>query len=324
MESRQALTFEAALFRIEKHTAERNKGNDGVLWNAIHRVAAVCDGIGSKVKNAGSRDLQTFEDALNLKGSAVSAFYELAGTGSSTIVAMQFPEYFGEQAWHIHAGDSIAYRLSNGVLQQITEPEHSQWAMVEPYVSEAYRRVLTPTDAGRLFPEMGPQSREGVTLEILKILEALDKVPLSPVKRNHIADTVLNELTSKYNRGELTPSTLLAIKRALGRTLTFSLELLVAEEDTEGNLLSNQEQLSASRSMLRDVVGEGTEVDVLPGDRFLLCSDGISDVLYPEEICRILTHTKTAFSAAEAVVARAELNRHIKQDDRSAIVIDVA
>jgi len=53
-------------------------------------------------------------------------------------------------------------------------------------------------------------------------------------------------------------------------------------------------------------VSEG--FDVLPGDIFLLCSDGLSDMLEDTEIERILQRGGDQHSACEALIAAAKAN----------------
>ncbi len=62
------------------------------------------------------------------------------------------------------------------------------------------------------------------------------------------------------------------------------------------------------------------DVDLLPGDRFLICSDGVSDVLPDHEIARLLRNNA---GARTVVAAAVECLGDGAADDMTAVVLDV-
>lgn len=89
---------------------------------------------------------------------------------------------------------------------------------------------------------------------------------------------------------------------------------------------------SDRKNIVSQLLGEGDAVprvyvvDVKKGDRFILCSDGVSDNLTEEEIAKLLATSgvgTAAFLVKEASIRSTQHTTRSKRDDMTAIVIDV-
>jgi serine/threonine protein phosphatase PrpC len=97
----------------------------------------------------------------------------------------------------------------------------------------------------------------------------------------------------------------------------------------EGRLTPQEAEIHPQRSILTRAIGvegdvqvdQGT-IEVSPGDRLLLCSDGLTGMVGEEEITRILTERSDPQAAADALIEAA--NEAGGQDNITAVVIDVA
>ena len=103
---------------------------------------------------------------------------------------------------------------------------------------------------------------------------------------------------------------------------------LVARMVQEGKLTPEQAEVHPQRSILTRALGAEPEVDVdsldvalLPGDRILLCSDGLSSVIGEERIREILTSNDDLDAASAALVA--EANAHGGPDNITVVLIEV-
>lgn len=74
-------------------------------------------------------------------------------------------------------------------------------------------------------------------------------------------------------------------------------------------------------SIVRGVLGSGMEVDLAAGDRVVMCSDGITDNLDPDEIREALSQIADAKLAAIGLVTEAQ-NAYKKVDDMVAAVMN--
>lgn len=100
----------------------------------------------------------------------------------------------------------------------------------------------------------------------------------------------------------------------------------VAEQQRAGILTAEEAETHPQRHMLTECLGVATDVnvfasteEVLPGDRYLLCSDGLHGTVSEEEIARILAFGDDPQEAARELVALA--NQHHGPDNITAVVV---
>jgi len=103
---------------------------------------------------------------------------------------------------------------------------------------------------------------------------------------------------------------------------------LTAELVRRGELTEAEATQHPHRNVLTRALGVGTTVDVdaavhdiRPGDRFLLCTDGLFNELTADEISAVLASAPDADAAADALVGRAL--SHGGSDNITAVVADV-
>lgn len=104
---------------------------------------------------------------------------------------------------------------------------------------------------------------------------------------------------------------------------------LLQEQIDAGLVDPEWARFSQNKNLVTRAVGVGRELDVevhehqvKPGDLYLLCSDGLSDMLSAQEICDILTSPQSSLDAVcDALVGGA--NRNGGLDNISAILIKV-
>jgi serine/threonine protein phosphatase PrpC len=96
----------------------------------------------------------------------------------------------------------------------------------------------------------------------------------------------------------------------------------------KGQLTPREAHIHPQRSILtralgveEDVQVDEAEVDIKPGDRLLLCSDGLTGMVGEEDILRILTGNDDPQAASDALVDAA--NEAGGQDNITAVVLDV-
>ena len=101
---------------------------------------------------------------------------------------------------------------------------------------------------------------------------------------------------------------------------------LVAEQVRRGLMSHQQAAASELQSLLTRALGteesvsvDADEIELLPGDSLLLCSDGLTRMVPENEIAVILTQIPSVRMAAERLVSRA--NEHGGQDNITVIVI---
>jgi serine/threonine protein phosphatase PrpC len=102
---------------------------------------------------------------------------------------------------------------------------------------------------------------------------------------------------------------------------------VVARMVREGRITAAQAEYHPQRSVLEKALGVGAEVDVdahtldtEPGDRILLCSDGLTNVLDDEEIQRILQQERDPSKAAKRLVDQAV--RGGANDNVTSVIVD--
>jgi protein phosphatase len=103
---------------------------------------------------------------------------------------------------------------------------------------------------------------------------------------------------------------------------------LVEELVRDGRLTPEQAEAHPQRAIITRVVGVNTDidvdlysVDVLPGDRIVICSDGLTTMLRDREVERIARGERDPQHTADALVAAA--NTAGGEDNITVIVIDV-
>lgn len=96
----------------------------------------------------------------------------------------------------------------------------------------------------------------------------------------------------------------------------------------EGRITPEQAEHHPSRSMLTRALGvdhhvevAGYEVDLLPGDRLMLCSDGLTTMMRDREIAVVLRAARDPLDAASTLVDAA--NRAGGADNITVVVLDV-
>ncbi|MGH2710662.1 MAG: Stp1/IreP family PP2C-type Ser/Thr phosphatase [Actinomycetota bacterium] len=96
----------------------------------------------------------------------------------------------------------------------------------------------------------------------------------------------------------------------------------------EGKLTAEEAEIHPQRSILTRALGvdqalhvDQAEIEPKPGDRILLCSDGLTGMVGEDRITEILSASKSPQAAADALVEAA--NEAGGQDNITAVVIDV-
>jgi protein phosphatase len=103
---------------------------------------------------------------------------------------------------------------------------------------------------------------------------------------------------------------------------------LVARMVQEGKLTAEQAEVHPQRSILTRALGaepevdvDSFEVDLLPGDRLLLCSDGLSSVIPEERIREILTSATELDNGCGLLID--EANAHGGPDNITVVAVEV-
>jgi protein phosphatase len=103
---------------------------------------------------------------------------------------------------------------------------------------------------------------------------------------------------------------------------------LVAEMQREGQITDDQAAVHPQRNIITRALGIDSRVQVdsntvLPyrGDRFLLCSDGLSDELNPDQIAATMRRLADPGDVADDLVRQA--NEHGGRDNVTCVVVDV-
>jgi PPM family protein phosphatase len=103
---------------------------------------------------------------------------------------------------------------------------------------------------------------------------------------------------------------------------------LVARMVQEGKLTAQQAEVHPQRSILTRALGaepevdvDSFEVDLLPGDRLLLCSDGLSSVIPEERIREILSSTEELEKGCGLLID--EANAHGGPDNITVVAVEV-
>lgn len=94
---------------------------------------------------------------------------------------------------------------------------------------------------------------------------------------------------------------------------------LLEPEEAETHVARNT--LTRAVGVLPEVTVDDWVLDIKGGDRYLLCSDGITNMMSDEEIAAVLSNVSSANAAAEQLVRTANANGGI--DNSTAMVVDV-
>lgn len=107
------------------------------------------------------------------------------------------------------------------------------------------------------------------------------------------------------------------IMQQLTRDHLYVIDVLgVSEEEAKNHSMGNVVSRCIGRQGAKPDVSEWT---CQPGDRVLLCSDGVSDVLSPQEIAQVLDNDSPGQAAAEIV----EMANRRAKDNMTAVVVAV-
>lgn len=94
---------------------------------------------------------------------------------------------------------------------------------------------------------------------------------------------------------------------------------LIEPEEAETHIERNT--LTRAVGVLPEVTVDDWMLDIRGGDRYLLCSDGITKMVTDDEIAGVLSRVPSASGAAEQLVAMANANGGI--DNATALVVDI-
>jgi len=199
-----------------------------------------------------------------------------------------------------HAGGEVAARTAIDALYRGFAHEPSADGLVEA-VHEANQAVW---ERGRTDPSLRGM---GTTLIVAALVTTDDGERL-------VLANVGDSRAYRLHRGELGQLTV---------------DHSVAEElVARGKLSESEAAVHPHRHILTRALGVDPDVEVdvfelVPeqGDRYLLCSDGLSNEVPPHEMSRLLTDTRDPKEAAEALVRMA--NESGGNDNITAVVLDV-
>jgi serine/threonine protein phosphatase PrpC len=285
-----------------------DEGDDGMLWlpegnPSVKNFAVITDGIGG-IDGEGMKDIERFEKLLafsrNTRASVREAFFHLCGSeAQSTIASLWLPATFEKRGMILHAGDSHVLRFRDDVVQVLTK-EHSVWDSLFDCYGEEIRSIREELEG---VYEINDLMKFDDCLRLLHFISVLENV--LEVPSEECTWTSSDEFTS----------------------LELHVILFELIDDCKRffylSLMSDWEEV-------RGQIGPGTSVDVRPGDRFVLLTDGIyPDVLSLNEIVDVFQETRlSALEAARNLVFASDekLNSYtqrVKNDDRAAIVLDL-
>lgn len=290
-----------------------DEGNDGMLLlpenhSTVKNFAVITDGVGGMDGN-GMHDIDRFEVLLsyvgNTRADVRKAFYALCGYPSkSTIASLWLPQTFNQKGMILHAGDSHVLRLREKrgyeTLEVLTK-EHSIWDKFLEHSNPYLRKMRNQLEAVESPGEMDFLTDKN---EIIGLIMELEIELGMDYKERFDYDIDDCSLTLLHH---------VLLYRMRMSKYTFYLYLGDSAEE------------------VRKHIGSGQSVDVRPGDRFVLLTDGIyPDVLYLDEILDVLIKTRdSAKEAARQLVFMSDdtidpSGKRIKEDDRAALVMDLS
>ncbi len=169
------------------------------------------------------------------------------------------------------------------------------------------------TDVGRLRPNNEDAVLIDATLGVAVLADGMGGYNAGEVASRLCCETVV---VAGWRDGQLTvahagDSRLYRLRQGLLAQLTRD-HTLVQDHVDAGLLPASDARLTGYRNLVTRAIGVAPWVDidlaehaVLAGDTYLLCSDGLTDMLTDAEIARILRHTGASDAAARALVAAA-------------------
>ena len=160
---------------------------------------------------------------------------------------------------------------------------------------------------GILLPTLMPRLIEQANI-------AVHDCSLKPEYRGHKMATTLVTLTLRYDQAVVShvgDSRCYMVRNGQARQLTQD-HTLVNEQRKMGLISDDEVSESGSRHVLIRSIGpemfvspDTSQHTILPGDVFVLCSDGLHDEMPASEIARIVTQNKPAEELVRELVARA-------------------
>lgn len=262
-----------------------NQGSDGLAFRPNLRLGVVADGI-SASNGDGMTDTRRLLRNFYMLTDFREAFFRLFGPKSkSTMTAIQFPEHYGEEARILSAGDCEAFCLRGQEITQISGRVHSVYGMIAEALDAETRQALDIKTHN--------VDVEGIKRNAHKVIQALEKQRW--LIHEHVVDLMINAITG-YLKEDTPDWIAYKLESFLGFCLT-------------------EPRYEAER-----VLGDGTRWRVEKGDRFVLCTDGVTDCLTEAEMRWILNTEPHNQGAAEALVVAAH-ERRLKTDDRAVLIV---
>jgi PPM family protein phosphatase len=173
----------------------------------------------------------------------------------------------------------VASRLAAAVLQEANGAELTE-ARIAELIQEANRRVFQRSN------EDAATSGMGTTMTVALVDDPGESIVVGHVgdsRAYRVRDGELEQLTEDHS--------------------------LVGELVRSGRLSAEEAELHPQRSVITRAIGTEADVDVdtfttpaRPGDLFLLCSDGLTDMIPDSEILAILDGSDDLDAAARALV----------------------
>ena len=193
-----------------------------------------------------------------------------------------------------HQGGEVASSLALETLKQITDEPESELAGV---VQEANRVVFRKASQDPGLAGMGT-----TLTAVLGEGEALRLAHVGDSRAYLLRDGELKRITKDHT--------------------------IVERLVEEGRITQREAEIHPQRSILTRALGVDEEIqvdedtiEVRPGDRLLLCSDGLTGMVSEEDILQILTDAEDPQTASERLVDAA--NEAGGQDNITAVVIDI-
>ena len=193
----------------------------------------------------------------------------------------------------------VASRLAAAVLQEANGAELSE-ARIAELIQEANRRVFQRSN------EDAATSGMGTTMTVALVDDPGESIVVGHVgdsRAYRVRDGELEQLTEDHS--------------------------LVGELLRSGRLSAEEAEIHPQRSVITRAIGTEPDVDVdtftipaLPGDLFLLCSDGLTDMISDREILALLDGEGDLDTAARALVDAA--NTAGGEDNITVVLFQIA
>jgi len=224
-----------------------------------------------------------------------------------------------------YAGESPRVRSDALFLVADGMGGHEAGDLASAYVAREVRGWFT---SGKTPPG---EDTESFVRELRAVVEKTNEGLLQLARERHLARGAGSTVTVACLRDDLLHLVHVGDTR-LYRLRSGGLQQLtldhswVAEQQRAGILTAEEAETHPQRHMLTECLGVATDVnvfasteEVLPGDRYLLCSDGLHGPVSEEEIARVLAFGDDPQEAARELVALA--NQHQGPDNITAVVV---